>query len=167
LAIVNLLRTLRHHTASTLLLLLVALLAGCSGGGDSAEPPLAIEDFRGYTVFVNYWAEWCQPCREEIPDLNAFQQRHPDTVRVVGVNFDRVSGEALAAQEQALGVEFPTLGIDPRSQFGLPVPLGLPETFVIDNEGNLLDVLQGLQSVETLEAALEMAQIQVSEEEGS
>lgn len=152
----------RPRLAITAPLLLSALLAGC--GADTASKPLAIEDFRGYTVFVNYWAEWCQPCREEIPDLNAFQQRHPDTVRVLGVNFDRLGGEALAAQEEALGVGFPTLGVDPRAQFGLPVPLGLPETFVIDAEGNLLDVLRGLQSLESLEVALEMASIRGDEE---
>ncbi|MCK9563683.1 MAG: TlpA family protein disulfide reductase [Bacteroidales bacterium] len=163
-SIVNLLRANGRLAATAPILLLALLLGGCGDGADSK--PLAVEDFRGYTVFVNYWAEWCQPCREEIPDLNEFQQRHPDTVRVLGVNFDRLRGEALAAQEQALGVGFPTLEVDPRAQFGLPVPLGLPETFVIDAEGNLLDVLQGLQSLETLQAALEMARIQADEEEG-
>ena len=158
----------RYSLLPALILACATLLAGCADDGPgSADNVLAIEDFRGYTVFVNYWAEWCQPCREEIPDLNEFQQRHPDTVRVVGVNFDRLTGDALAAQQQALGVEFPTLGIDPRAQFGLPVPLGLPETFVLDAEGNLLDVLRGLQSLESLEAALQMALVEeLKDEEG-
>lgn len=142
------------------ILLIAALLAGCGDDVPTTSKPLGIDDYRGYTVFVNYWAEWCQPCREEIPDLNEFQQRHADSVRVVGVNFDRLTGEALAAQEQALGVEFPTLSIDPRTRFGLPVPVGLPETFVIDRDGNLLDVLQGLQTPEMLEAALEHVRLQ-------
>lgn len=155
--IASLLRAHAGRVATVAFLSIAALLGGCGDGDGSAQKPLTLEDFRGYTVFVNYWAEWCQPCREEIPDLNEFQRRHPDDVRVVGVNFDRLSGEALVAQEQALGVGFPTLGVDPRAQFGLPVPLGLPETFVIDEQGNLLDVLQGLQSLDTLEGALSLA----------
>lgn len=149
-----------------LLLASMFLLAAC--GGDGGPRPATVADFGGYTLFINYWAEWCQPCREEIPELNEFQQRHPESVRVLGVNFDRVTGDALAAQEQALGVEFPTLAVDPRTGFGLSQPLGLPETLVVSGDGELLDVLVGLQTLETLEAALELARggVQAGREDG-
>lgn len=141
---------------------LVAALSAMVGCGDSGkEPgsgPLAIEDFKGYTVYVNYWAEWCQPCREEIPELNAFQEKYRDTVRVVGVNFDRLTGETLAGQVSNLGITFPNLDIDPRSALDVPVPIGLPETFVINAEGKLVSILRGPQTMAALENALALAE---------
>lgn len=142
-------------------LALAAFLAvsGCSEGekGPGAGP-LAIEDYVGYTVYVNYWAEWCQPCREEIPELNAFQEKHSDTVRVVGVNFDRLTGDTLAGQVKKLAIDFPNLDIDPRAALEVPVPIGLPETFVINKDGRLVSILRGPQTMESLEGALTLAQ---------
>ena len=49
---------------------------------------------------VNYWAIWCKPCREEIPELNQLNQI--DNVVVLGVNFDRKVGEALVSDAAEL-----------------------------------------------------------------
>ena len=151
-------RPVRAHPLSrraALVALVAALLVGCGDArDDKADKPLTLERLRGYTVFVNYWAEWCAPCREEVPELNAFQKHHGDTVRVVGVNFDRLEGEVLAGQIAALGIEFPTLAVDPREALGVPLPVGLPETFVIDASGKLVSILRGPQTLEQLEKAL-------------
>jgi len=137
---------------------LAAALSACDGSpGSEQRGPLSLDQLAGHTVFVNYWAEWCQPCREEIPELNEFQQRHSDSVRVVGVNFDQLEGETLAGQVQRLGIDFPTLDVDPRAALGVPVPVGLPETFVIDGEGKLVSILRGPQTLESLEQALALA----------
>ncbi|HEX4881185.1 MAG TPA: TlpA disulfide reductase family protein [Porticoccaceae bacterium] len=122
------------------------------GGGE-----LALESLRGRWVFINYWAEWCAPCREEIPELNAFAAAHPDRVRMLSVNFDGVIGEPLSGQLAALGITFPTLLADPRTALGVPPAQGLPETLVIDPEGRLHRVLQGPQTRATLAAAMDAA----------
>ncbi len=138
---------------------LVALvLAACGerGGGYALHGggALTLESLRGRWVFINYWAEWCAPCREEIPELNAFAAAHPDRVRVLSVNFDGAAGEQLDAQIAALGIAFPTLLADPRTALGVPPAQGLPETLVIDPQGRLQRVLQGPQTRVTLEAAM-------------
>lgn len=138
-----------------LMAVLAVGLAACDGSPSNEQRgPLSLDQLGGHTVFVNYWAEWCQPCREEIPELNEFQQRHSDRVRVVGVNFDQLKGDTLAAQVKGLGIDFPNLDIDPRAALGVPVPVGLPETFVIDSGGKLVSILRGPQTMETLEQAL-------------
>lgn len=136
-----------------LLMATLVVATGC-GREESRDQGPTLRDFEGYTVFVNYWAEWCEPCREEVPELNRFQQKHPDRVRVVGVNFDRATGEALAEQERKLGIEFPTLGQDPRRARGMEPPRGLPETLVFDQGGTLVDVLVGPRHLEDLEGVL-------------
>lgn len=140
-------------------LALLIMVGGCGENGkERGAGPLTIDDFKGYTVYVNYWAEWCLPCREEIPELNAFQEKHQGTVRVVGVNFDRLTGETLAGQVTKLGIDFPNLDIDPRTALNVPVPIGLPETFVINPDGKLVSLLRGPQTLEALENSLALAQ---------
>ncbi len=146
---------MRNGNRLSFLLAMAALVlaAGC-GRDEGGDQGPTLRDFEGYTVFVNYWAEWCEPCREEVPELNRFQQKYPDRVRVVGVNFDGATEEALVQQERKLGIEFPTLGQDPRRARGIDPPRGLPETLVFDQSGALVEVLVGPQHLEDLEGVL-------------
>lgn len=143
-----------------LLAALTLVLAACGEAGRSAGyalhggGELTLESLRGRWVFINYWAEWCAPCREEIPELNAFAAAHADRVRVLSVNFDGAVGEQLGAQIAALGIAFPTLLADPRPALGVPPAQGLPETLVIDPEGRMRKVLRGPQTRAALEAEL-------------
>ncbi len=133
-------------------LALMLTLAGC--GREPADGrPLALEDFRGRWLVINYWAEWCTPCIAEIPELNALDQAYPD-VAVVGVNFDGATGEELAAQLDKLGVAFPTLPADPAATLGIARPAVLPTTLIIDPTGRLTATLVGPQTLESLAAAI-------------
>lgn len=109
----------------------------------------------GKTLFINYWAEWCAPCRDEIPELNELYQEHGDRLIVLAVNADGVSGETLAGQLERMGIEFPSLPGDPRPIWGQTPTGALPETLVITPEGELHDVLLGAQTGEDLLAILE------------
>jgi len=134
---------------------LVLTLASC---GDDARPPAAasLADFRGQWLVVNYWAQWCKPCIEEIPELNELDDRHAD-IAVLGVNFEGATGEELAEQERSLGVAFPTLPADPSADLGVPRPLVLPTTLLVDPDGRVVSQLVGPQTVKSLERALEEA----------
>ena len=133
-------------------LLLLLPLTGCGERGTAPLPlPAEVGD---RAVFINYWAEWCAPCREEIPELNAFQREFAGDIVLYGVNFDGVTGEKLEAQEAAMGIEFPTLAEDPGHRLGWQQPEGLPYTLVIDAEGQIVVRLPGVQTRQSLEAAL-------------
>ncbi len=141
-----------------LVLPLLGVLAACAPS-EVTYPTLegeqvALSDWHGTVVFINYWAEWCRPCRVEIPELNVFAEQHGDQVKVFSVNFDGVQGQALIEQVKAMGIEFDTLLADPRSALGAPPGVALPETLVIGRQGQLHKVLLGPQTLEQLNEVL-------------
>lgn len=141
------------------MMLVVTLALAACGRPDTGYPVLGggnldFATLKGRVVFINYWAEWCAPCREEIPEFNAFAAAYPEQVQVLSVNFDGVSAETLATQARGLGIEFPTLLRDPRPALGAAPPMGLPETLVLDRGGKLVRVLGGPQTRADLEAVL-------------
>ena len=104
----------------------------------------------GQWRIVNYWAIWCVPCREEIPELNAV---HRDTaLTVFAVNYDGQQGEVLRAQADELGITFTLLEEDPGPDLGIERPRVLPTTLLVDPSGNVIDTLVGPQTRETLVA---------------
>ena len=127
--------------------LILSLLA-CEHKG-SAESPGTLEDLRGQWVVINYWAQWCKPCIEEIPQLNTLDREYAQ-VTVLGVNYDGASGEELEQQRQQLGVTFTSLQNDPAEQLGKPRPVVLPTTFIVSPDGELADTLVGPQTLESL-----------------
>ncbi len=98
---------------------------------------LKLSDLRGKVVFVNFWATWCPPCREELPDLQAL------TEKMKHVNFEILavsSDESWADINTFFGGKIPkmTIGLDPDQRFARTYGTAkLPETYVVDREGNL------------------------------
>jgi thiol-disulfide isomerase/thioredoxin len=145
------------------------LLAGCAllltlaaCGRETAVPAPApagdpLAQARGEWLLVNYWAEWCKPCLEEIPELNAFAREHAARARVLMVNYDGVQGEQLQVQARRLGIETVLLDTDPAARLGYERPQVLPMTFVIGPDGRLRGTLIGPQTVQTLLASIEGA----------
>lgn len=140
------------------ILTLFGLLAACTPS-EVTYPTLegeevALSDWHGKVVFINYWAEWCRPCRTEIPEFNIVAKQHRDELKVFSVNFDGVQGQALVEQVKAMGIEFDTLLGDPRSALGAPPGVALPETLVIGRQGQLHKVLLGPQTLTELNEVL-------------
>jgi thiol-disulfide isomerase/thioredoxin len=132
------------------LLSMLLLLAACSPAG---SPPnnLRLDELRGQWVVINYWAIWCKPCAQEIPELNALAEL--PGVTVLGVNFDAASGAELEQQLGKLNIHFPTLEVDPAAQLGVSRPAVLPTSIIIDPEGQLRETLVGPQTLQSLAAA--------------
>lgn len=107
-------------------------------------------------VLINYWAIWCAPCRKEVPELNELMREHGDKLHVVGVNFDGSQGDQLGAEVTKLGIEFPNFVRDPRQLWSLDSVAVLPETLIIDTDGNLIHRLVGPQHKATLETLLQL-----------
>ena len=147
---------------SVLLVLLVSSsLAGCSSESSfriADGTSMRFSDLHGEWVVLNYWAEWCAPCREEIPELNQLREQGIQQgieIRVFGVNYDGLEGTDLDGVIQRMVIEFPVLVDDPRENFGIPRAEVLPMTVVIDPSGVVKAVLSGPQTAESLLASVE------------
>jgi len=138
------------------LALTVLLLWGCGGPQEpgAGAPGTAPDDWSGRWVVINYWAEWCAPCREEIPELNRLDREYGDEVLVLGVNYDGLTGERLSALAEEMGIEFTLLEADPRQRWGEPQPSVLPSTLIVNPQGELDDVLVGPHDFESFSRAL-------------
>jgi cytochrome c biogenesis protein CcmG, thiol:disulfide interchange protein DsbE len=130
--------------------------------GDPAPPLVATElsgrnfvlaDLRGKVVAVNFWATWCEPCREELPELAAAWQAHRDRCfEIVGVAEESARDDV---ERVAAGIPYPVV-FDTRAQaLGRWGVQGYPHTFVVDAEGRLRKSFRGAISRADLESAIE------------
>ena len=116
---------------------------------------MQLSELRGNWVLINYWADWCRPCREEIPELNILHQRQEgEPIFVLGVNFDYFEGQELTDLIGEMGIEFPVLVDDPQVLVGYAAAEVLPMTVIISPQGEVHKVLVGPQTAETIEASL-------------
>ena len=151
----------RHpHLPTFIRLLLVSFLAGLPvpltaddrGLYDLAGVSRSLDEFTGRWIVVNYWATWCAPCIEEIPELNAFHQAHQDKDAVViGINSEGLSPSLLEIFIEEQSVVYPVWTALPTAQ-PWPGPVsGIPTTFLISPEGEVVARQVGKVSREMIE----------------
>ena len=127
-----------------LVLLSSLMLSGCSSERTGIVP--------SQWNVINYWAIWCKPCREEIPELNLLNQI--ENVVVLGVNFDGKVGEALVSDAGDLGIAIDIID-DPAANLNISRPSVLPTTLVLSPEGALVATLVGPQTAESIMAQID------------
>lgn len=154
----------RHSFASLVVGLLLLCLQACTDStsfkfANAADIP--VNRLEGQWVLVNYWAIWCKPCRQEIPELNSLNLTAPN-VTVLGVDFDRHQSEELRELIKTMAIDFPVLKSESSLRNLLQTvpgrPSGLPTTLLIDYRGptpKLVKTLQGPQTELSLKAALQ------------
>ncbi len=133
------------------------ILAGCAEdiGVDQYGRKVAVERLEGQWLVINYWAQWCAPCRTEIPELNALEtQLKAQSVQVLGVNFDGLQGEKLSQAAQDMNITFTVLAQDPAERYQLPRAEVLPVTYIVDPQGRMRERLLGEQTAAGLTAHL-------------
>jgi len=134
---------------SSLFIFACVLLAACdsSWGPDQYGREVTAADLQGKWLLINYWAEWCGPCRTEIPELNTLAEQERQ-LEVLGVNFDELRGGELAQAAQALGIRFKVLSDDPAERLQLSRSAVLPVSYLVDDEGRVRKQLVGEQTAE-------------------
>jgi len=104
----------------------------------------SLSGYKGKWVLVNYWATWCPPCLEEIPDLIALHENKKNNLIVIGVAMDYRNAKQVTDFAEGLLVEYPIVLGTPEiiSQIG-PVQ-GLPTTYLFNPEGKMVAQQVGL-----------------------
>ena len=99
---------------------------------------VSLNDFRGKVVFLNIWATWCPPCRDEIPSMQRlYQKLKGEDFIILAVSIDKSGVETVAPFVKEYKMSFPVL-LDKAGKietlFGTT---GTPESFIIDKQGVL------------------------------
>jgi thiol-disulfide isomerase/thioredoxin len=116
----------------------------------------SLSEFRGKWVIVNYWATWCPPCLEEIPDLVEFHDRHKDhDAVVIGINYEEVNEDYLREFVDSHFMTYPVLRMEPVPVTVLGPVLGLPTTYIISPEGERIARQEGPVTGEAIEAYIQ------------
>ena len=137
----NALKTVVNR-GTALRLLLVAVVGFSLPAFSADEAPGA-----GKWRVVNYWSEWCAPCRIEIPMLNVLSQElSAQGVAVVGVNFDEDPRALTLEIAEELEIEFPVLTNEEVARLGLRPPDVLPTTYLLAPDGEVVAKLIGMQT---------------------
>jgi thiol-disulfide isomerase/thioredoxin len=144
----------------------IAIVAAFCGVIFSAQVPAAQElqlpdihghmhklsDYRGQWVVLNFWATWCPPCLEEIPDLLLFNERNRDKgVVVIGINFENVEIPDLVNFIEEQFIDYPILRMRPISMTPLGRVYGLPTTFIVSPDGEVANIHTGAVTIAELE----------------
>lgn len=112
---------------------------------DLVEKDVRLSDFRGKVVFLNFWATWCKPCREEMPSMEVlYKNFEQDGLVVLAISIDRVTTKKdIPPFVKSLNLTFPIL-IDSWGQTDKRYKLmGVPETYIIDQQGVLREKVIG------------------------
>ena len=112
---------------------------------------VSLSDFRGKWVIVNYWATWCPPCLEEIPDLVDLYEENRDTIVVLGVAFEEVNEEYLKEFVDSHMISYPIMNTEPVPVTELGPVLGLPTSYIISPDGERVARQEGPVTREAIE----------------
>lgn len=143
-----------------LLVLLLWPLAAL--GVEPGEPAPAFElpgsagivrlaDLRGKTVYLDFWASWCGPCRQSFPWMNEMQARYRDKgLKVLGINVDKRASDAAKFLEKTpaqFDIAYDAAGSAPRA-YGVKA---MPSSVLIGPDGKVLAVHRGFTEAEAAE----------------
>lgn len=133
-----------------------------------------LSDYKGKTVFLNFWATWCPPCRREMPDIQKLYEKYqaeedPEVV-ILGVAApdygDEGSREEIAQFLEENGYTYPVVMDEGGELFMTYGVFSYPTTFMIDRDGNVFGYAAGQLSMEMMESIIRQTVTGVREQPG-
>jgi peroxiredoxin len=112
---------------------------------------VSLRSLKGKVVFLNFWATWCPPCRQEMPSMEVLYQHFKDQgLEFLAVDIQEEKSDVAAFMEK-YGLNFPTAidaSGDISSKYGIR---SIPTTFIIDRQGIILAAAVGGRNWDTPE----------------
>jgi cytochrome c biogenesis protein CcmG/thiol:disulfide interchange protein DsbE len=112
---------------------------------DLSDKNYRLSEFRGKVVLLNFWATWCKPCREEMPSMEILNKNfEKDGLVILAVSIDRVTTtKDIPPFVKGMNLTFPVL-VDSWGKTDKPYKrMGVPETFIIDQQGIIQEIVIG------------------------
>jgi thiol-disulfide isomerase/thioredoxin len=111
-----------------------------------------LSNYKGKWVLVNYWATWCPPCLEEVPDLiNLYENRRKKDVMVIGVVFDYQNLQEVTDYIDDMLITYPIVLSDNAVVSQFQAVTVLPTTFIFNPRGELVKVKHGVVTKKMIE----------------
>lgn len=122
---------------------------------DMAGKQHRLSDYKGKWVLVNYWATWCPPCLEEIPDLvMLYDQRKDSDLMVLGVALQYKTRQEVADYVDDMLMSYPVILGDKSVTSQIGPDEVLPTTFIYNPRGELVETRRGLITRQYIESLL-------------
>jgi cytochrome c biogenesis protein CcmG, thiol:disulfide interchange protein DsbE len=106
---------------------------------------------RGKVVIVNFWATWCPPCRAEIPDLIALQQKYGDRVQIIGISQDEAPVAEVRKFAADHGMNYPIVMSTPEIEKMFPGIGALPTSYIVSRDARVVQKHVGMLTPQTTE----------------
>ena len=113
---------------------------------------ISTESWRGKVTIVNFWATWCAPCRAEIPDLVALQEKYRDQLQIIGISQDETGPEVVRQFAAEHRINYPIVMSTPELEQIFSGIYALPTSFIVDREVQIVAKHVGLLNPVTTEA---------------
>lgn len=121
-----------------------------------------LSDYKGKTVFLNFWATWCPPCKAEMPDIQKIYETYDtegdDALVVLGVASPNIGGEGSEEEIKAFleenGYTYPVVMDTTGEVFGAYGISSFPTTFMIDRDGNVYGYVSGMLSEDVMQSII-------------
>ena len=113
---------------------------------------ISMASLHGKVVIVNFWATWCGPCRAEIPDLVALQQKYKDTLQVIGISEDEAGVDVVRRFAAEHRINYPIVMMTPEIEKLFPGIGALPTSFIVDRESRVVQKHVGMLTARTTES---------------
>jgi thiol-disulfide isomerase/thioredoxin len=114
--------------------------------------PITAASLKGKVTIINFWATWCGPCRAEIPDLVALQDKYRDHLQVVGISEDEAPPETVKRFAAQYRVNYPIVMITPELEKTFGSTYAIPTSFILDREGRIVQKHVGMLQTTLTEA---------------
>ena len=119
---------------------------------DTDGKPHTLSGYKGKWVLVNYWATWCPPCLEEIPDLIALHENEKNNLVVIGVAMDYRSARQVTEFADGLLVNYPIVLGNEQTVRQIGPVRGLPTTYLFNPDGKMVAQQVGAITREMVES---------------
>ncbi len=124
---------------------------------DAAGKQTDFESFRGKVTLLNFWATWCGPCKRELPDLIALSKELADkNIKILGISVDR-GGDVLNSVKsftEEYGIPYQIVIANDELVEAFGNVYAIPTSFVVDQQGKIVQTLVGIRSKEAIAQAL-------------
>lgn len=107
---------------------------------DASGRRVSLQDLQGSPVFLNFWASWCGPCHQEMPDLVEAEKRFGQQVRFVGINLTTEEKSQTAAEQFLQQYQVTYLNLfDTKGKAKKAYQIvGIPTSYLLDEKGRIL-----------------------------